>query len=218
MPSSGVEETSIVVDANAASSTRVFDIEINCKLPIWSVAEYKTRYSDSLDSLQFGAIFPDSASPFILAGRNVCSDTNIGAWTWRWIILWIWCSRTLRDVLGFDMPIVRHAEVVGYLHRLLRFVRNVNVTYESRGHEHFCFKDPIDRIYLLKNADAKWCALELKRWHLRHTPRPRFLEFHSSEMFALPPRKRKDLHTPVPRGWEYESNQSLRVPTPVIFS
>lgn len=57
VPSSRVEDTSQVGDVSAASGILVDKIEIDRGVRSWSVAEYKTRYGDTLDTLWFGAIF-----------------------------------------------------------------------------------------------------------------------------------------------------------------
>lgn len=51
-----------------------------------------------------------------------------------------WSHGTLRDVFGFDLPILRPAKDVVFLRRLLRFVGNVNVTSEYRGLDLCCLK------------------------------------------------------------------------------
>lgn len=59
VPCSGVEETSQIADVNAASNTRMTDIDIGRRVRSWSVAEYKTRHADTLDARWFGAKFSD---------------------------------------------------------------------------------------------------------------------------------------------------------------
>lgn len=79
MPSIRVEDTSQVADANAASGSQVVGIEVDRGVSSWSVAEYKTRYVDSLDARPFGAMFLDGAHSFMFDRRNVRRDTAVGA-------------------------------------------------------------------------------------------------------------------------------------------
>lgn len=79
---------------------------------------------------------------------------DIGAWNRRWTFLPRWCPATLKEVFGFDMPIVSHAEEVGNLNRLLSFARNVDVAFMYRGLDLCSFKDPLNGFYLVKGADA----------------------------------------------------------------
>lgn len=74
---------------------------------------------DSLDARRSGAMFLDSAKWFMFDHRNVRRDTDISAWTRRLPLLQRWCLDTMRDMFAFDMPIVRHAEEIGYLRRIL---------------------------------------------------------------------------------------------------
>lgn len=95
-----------------------------------TVAEYKTRYVYSLDAWLFGGIISNGSNVFLLDRRDVSRDMDIGAWNKRWTFLRSRCPERLKDVLGFDMPTIRHLEKVGYLRGLLRVVRNVKATCE----------------------------------------------------------------------------------------
>lgn len=83
VPSSGVEKALEVVDTNATTDTRTTDIKIDHDVPSWSVAEYKTLYADTFDGRRLGAMFSDGANSFIFNRRDVCRNTNIGAWNLR---------------------------------------------------------------------------------------------------------------------------------------
>lgn len=65
------------------------------------------------------------------------------------------------EILG-DLPIVRHAEEDGYLRLLLRLVRNVVVTSEYRVLDHFCFENPLDVFYLVKDVKVWYCEVEFE--------------------------------------------------------
>lgn len=117
-----------------------------------------------------------------------------------------WCPGTLKDVIGFDIPIVCNAEEVRYLRRLLRFLRNVDVTYEYRCLDLCCFEDPIDGFYSVNGAEAWWRELEFEG-RQRHRARGlQLVGWHSLELFALSPSERNHFYTPVPHGKEHESN------------
>lgn len=79
VPPSRAEDTSQVVDASAASGTRVGDIDIDRGVRSWSVVEYKTRYVDTIDARRFGAMFLDGANSFVFDCRNSRRDTDIDA-------------------------------------------------------------------------------------------------------------------------------------------
>lgn len=112
------------------------------------------RYADTLNARQFGAMISDGANLFMLDRRNVRSYSDIEAWNRHLTLLRRCCLATLRDMFGFDIPLVRHAEEAGYLDRFLRLGRNVDVTSKYRGLDLCCFKDPIVGFYLVKDADA----------------------------------------------------------------
>lgn len=67
-----------------------------------------------------------------------------------------WCPATLKDVFRIDIPIVRHAQEVNYLHHLSRLVWLVDVASEYRGLDLFLLEGPIGEFYLVKDADAWW--------------------------------------------------------------
>lgn len=78
-PSEMSEDTSFIADAISISGTQVVDIEIDRRVASWSVAEYKTRYADTLNAWRFCAMFLDGVYWFMFDRRNVCQDTYIGA-------------------------------------------------------------------------------------------------------------------------------------------
>lgn len=217
LPSSKVEDTLRAADVCATGDARATGIEINRGVPGWSVIEYKTRYADTLDARRFGAMFLDESNAFMVDRRNVRRDTDIGAWERPSTLLRRWCPGTLKDVFGFDMPIIRHEQKVNYLRCLLRLVRNVSVTFEYRGLDLCCFDTPMDGFYLVKEADTWWRELKFEGWQRHHARGPRSIGWHNLEMFALPPVERNDFYTPVPNDWSRESNRVLRVPTPELF-
>lgn len=185
MPSPGVVETLEVVDTNAASGTRVAEIEIDCVVSSCSVPKYKKCYRDKLDARRFGATFSDEAITFMFDRRNVRRDTDVGAWNWQWTHLRRWCSGTLRDGFGFDMVIVCHAKEVSYLRRLLRLVRNVEVMSEYRRLDLCCIVDPMDECYLVMVSDARWRKLEFKGRQRHRARRLWFVGWQNIKMFAL---------------------------------
>lgn len=87
VPSSGIEETSQVVDTTAASDTLVTDIDIARGVPSWSIVEYDKRSEDTLNSRPFSAILPDKANLLTFDDSNVCFRKNICVWNWRWTFL-----------------------------------------------------------------------------------------------------------------------------------
>lgn len=62
----GVEKVLQVVNASAASDTRVTAMEIDHGVSSWSVVEYETRYAHTLYARRFGAKVSDGASSFML--------------------------------------------------------------------------------------------------------------------------------------------------------
>lgn len=80
MPSTRVENSSQVLKEKKISYTKVFDIEIDFRIPNRSVAEYKTRHGDALDAWRFGAIFSDGADFVVIDHRNVGCNTDNGSW------------------------------------------------------------------------------------------------------------------------------------------
>lgn len=72
---------------------------------------------------------------------------------WAIDVLRWWCRGTLKDVFGFDIPIVCHAEEVSYLRWLLRIALKVDAASEYRGLDVCYFEDPIDGFHLDKDAD-----------------------------------------------------------------
>lgn len=56
----------------------------------------------------------------------------------------------MKDVLGFDMPIIRHSEEVRYIRRLLRLVGKFDITTEYRGLDLGCLEDLLDETFLVK--------------------------------------------------------------------
>lgn len=154
VPSLVIEGVLQAVDANSASDNRVTNIELDRGVSSWSVADYYTRYVDTLFARRFGAIFSYGANSFMFDRRVASRDTDISAWNRRWMFLTRWCLVRLKNVFGLDMPIVRHTKEVGYLHHSLRPVQNVDVTSEYRGFDFRCFVDPIDGSYIVEDAVA----------------------------------------------------------------
>lgn len=70
VPSSGVGESSQIADANATTNTLATDVKIGHKDPSWSIAEYMTRYANTLDARRFGTIFSDSTNFFFLSSER----------------------------------------------------------------------------------------------------------------------------------------------------
>lgn len=93
---------------------------------------------------------------------NIRLDIDIGAWSRGWTLLWRWYSGMLKDVHRFHMPMVRHAEEVSYLPRLLSFVRIADVTSEYRGLKICYLENPLDEFCLVEDADAQWRELEFE--------------------------------------------------------
>lgn len=67
-----------VVDANAASSTRVVDSKIDLEVSSWRLAEYKTRYANSLEARRLGVMFAavpsrlcSTVGTFVVVGISV---------------------------------------------------------------------------------------------------------------------------------------------------
>lgn len=205
-PSSRDENTSQVSDRDSAAGTRVVGIEVDRGFPSWSAAEFMTRNADTLGVQQFRAMFSDGAYLFVFDQRNARCDMDFGTlprqWKYFFCILWRWCQGKLRDVLGFDIATVRHAQEVSRLRCLLRVSRNFDVTSEGLGLDLCCFEDLVDRSYLVTDADAWWSELDVevqKRYHGRGL---RFLGWHSLKIFPLPPSEGNDFYTQVPNGWD----------------
>lgn len=59
VPSSGDVEVSQVAEVNADSDSHVTNTSIAHEVPCLSVAEYITRYADTLEARWFGAMFSD---------------------------------------------------------------------------------------------------------------------------------------------------------------
>lgn len=196
-PSLGVERSPQLAAKNVASCTWVADIEIDNGVPSWSFTKYKTPYVDTLTTRLSSTVFSDEENSSMFDHRNVCRDMDIGTYNRRGTLLRRWCSGTSRDVFGFDVSIVRHAEEVGRLRRLLRLVRNVDDRFVYRVLSLCCFKDPIDVFYILKDADALWHDLEFQGRQRQNARGSRFIGWHSLEMFALPPSKGNDFYPPV---------------------
>lgn len=152
--SSRFEEASNGGDSNDAKDTFVTNTDNDREVSSWFVAECKTCYADTLDARRFSETFSDGANSFIFDCLNTGRDTDIGGRDPRRF------PGTLRDMLGFEMPIVRHAMDVDYLHHLLRLVRNVVVTPEFRDLNLCYFEHPIDGFYLVKDTDALCRGLE----------------------------------------------------------
>lgn len=106
------------------------------------------------------------------------------------------CLGTLKDVFWFDVSTVPHEEEVSHLHHFRRFTRNNDVTSAYPGLDLCYFEDPIDRFYLVKDADDLWRKLELDGRQLHHARGPRLVGRHSLEIFALLPSERNDFYTP----------------------
>lgn len=153
-PSESVEDTSQVANIKVVSGVPVVDIEIDRGVPSWSVAEYKTHYTNILYARWFGVRISDGANAFMFDRQYVRHDTDIGTWTQRGTLVRRWCSDTLEDLSGFDVLIVCHAQEVSYLRRILNFMRNVDFVSVNRGIDIFCFDNPIDGFYLVMDADA----------------------------------------------------------------
>lgn len=97
-----------VADTGAAKSIRDVYIEVDCGVPRSSVADYKTRYAETLYGWWFHVLFSDSTNLFMFGRRNIRRYVDTGAWARRWALLRRWYSGTLKNALGFDIPIVRH--------------------------------------------------------------------------------------------------------------
>lgn len=133
VPSSRVGECSQIADGNATSNARATDTKIDRGVTSRSAAEYKTLYADILDARQLGVRFSDGVNSFIFGRRNVYWDSEIGAWNRRLPFLRKQCPETMKDVLGFNLPIICHVEETGYLRRLLRLVWSIDASFEYRG-------------------------------------------------------------------------------------
>lgn len=70
-------------DANAASNTRVTDIDNNHVVTICYVAEYGTCNADTINARRFGATFLDGENSFMLDYQDVLCHTDIGVWNRR---------------------------------------------------------------------------------------------------------------------------------------
>lgn len=116
------------------------------------------------------------------------------------------------------MPIIHHAKKVGFLRRLLRLVRNIDVASEYRGLDLCCLEDPLDGFYLVKDGNAWWRKLDFESRQQHYARGLGFIRCHSFEMLALPPSEGNDYYSPEPHGWQYDSNCCLGIPIPVMFS
>lgn len=85
--STRVKDNVLVADENAVIRTEVCDTEIDRGVPSWSVAEYQTRFADTLDTRWCHAMFSDSTDLFMFDRRNVRRNTNLGALARRWTLL-----------------------------------------------------------------------------------------------------------------------------------
>lgn len=99
-------------------------------------------------------MFLDGSNKFISFRQNVRPDTNTGTWTMKQTFLRRVCPGTLKDVLGFEMPIVCHTEEIGYPRRLIQLARNVDVTPEYQCFDLYCIENLLDGFYIVKDADA----------------------------------------------------------------
>lgn len=79
-PSASVENTSQLVDANTASGIRFVDVEIDREFSSWPVAEFNTRYADTVHAGRFGATLSYGGNAFMFDLGNVLRGMEIGAW------------------------------------------------------------------------------------------------------------------------------------------
>lgn len=97
------------------------------------VAKYKSRYADTQGIRRICAIFLNGVNSSMFELRNVYLGTYIGAWARRWTLLRRWCSRTLNEVSGLDMPIGFHGLVANYHYNLLRVVVKLKSRASTMG-------------------------------------------------------------------------------------
>lgn len=97
-------------------------------------------------------------------------------------------------------------------------MQNVDATAEFQGLDICRFDEPLDRSYLVKDADVWWPKLEFECLQQLDARGPRFVVWHSLKMFVLPPGERDEFYIPVPHEWDYETNHRLAVSTHVMFS
>lgn len=69
--------------------------------------------------------------------RIILLDNNIVAWAGGWTFKRIWCPVKLKDAVGFNIQIFRHAREMNYLRRLLRLVRIIDIAFECHGLDFF---------------------------------------------------------------------------------
>lgn len=84
-------------------------MELYSGCPGWAVAQYKTRYLDSLAAWRFSAVFPDGRNRTMFYHHVVLRGTGMGPWKRRWTVLRLWRHGYFSPISLFEMPFVRHA-------------------------------------------------------------------------------------------------------------
>lgn len=77
----------------------------------------------------------DGASSFLFSRGNVCRNMDICWWARRRTLLREWRPGKVKELLGFDRPIVRYAQEVNNIRHLIRLVRNVDLAMKYRGRD-----------------------------------------------------------------------------------
>lgn len=106
----------------------------------------------------------------------------------------------MNNAFVVDMPVVRHAEEIGYLRHLLGLVQIFDIMFEIRDFDLCCSKDPVDGIYFVKDADAWIFELEFEKSKRRRARSPQFVSLYSLEMFLFSRSERNDFYIPAPDG------------------
>lgn len=89
------------------------------------------------------------------------------------------------------MAIVHHAKKLGFFHCLLHLVWNVDLEADYHWPDLSCIEDPINAIYMAKNADVWWREMLFEGRQRHHALGPRFVWLHSLEKFILAYSKKK---------------------------
>lgn len=145
----------VPVSGNAASAGNVLDLTVG--LPSRDVSEYRRRYGQILKAPRFGGMFLDGRSRSRVDSWRSRHNTDIGAWERCWTTLGPWCAGTVSPYDLFNMPFVRHSDMVPYLRKLFTLLQRVLDVGIGDGYDWLSvlsLEPPYDRFYLTREADA----------------------------------------------------------------
>lgn len=164
-------------------------------------------------------MWSDGRSNAIYDRCGTSRDSDIGAWKRRWTSFGNRCSDVMRPIGSFDMPFVRHPDEVLYVRKQRASWLQVDELPGVDLVKGCCIPRPFDQFYLVKEASAWWCELDLERRRRVNVREPRFIGWHNLKMFALPSRERDLFFLRRPQVWEqYETPRALGALSPVVYS